>query len=201
MAYHLADLSGIETKGALALPSDLSDQDLIERAKAYDHAALQTIYEQYSPGIFRYIYYRIGDYEMAEDLRAEVFVRMLEGVAGFTYQGWSISAWLYRIAHDRVVDHLRRSKRRQQEPLEDHYVDPTAGPDDISLKRFDHAELQAALSQLTEEQAEVIILRFIEDHSLREVAQITGRTEGAIKALQHRALNALGRLLGPVRDL
>ncbi len=201
MPYHLETSVGILAKGNSALLMDLSDQELIERAKTYDQTALHAIYEHYSLGIFRYIYYRIGDYEMAEDLRAEVFIKMLEGLGSFSYQGWSISAWLYRIAHDRVVDHLRRAKRRQQEPLDDHYIDPAAGPDLVSLARLDHAALREAIGKLTDDQAEVIILRFIQDLSLREVAQITGRTEGAIKALQHRALQALGRLLGSVRDL
>ena len=201
MPYHLATSLGILAKGKPAVLMDLIDQELIERAKNYDHTALHAIYEHYSLGIFRYIYYRIGDYEMAEDLRAEVFVKMLEGLGAFSYQGWSISAWLYRIAHDRVVDHLRRTKRRQQEPLDEQYVDPAVGPDIISLARLDHAALREAIAKLTDEQSQVIILRFIQDLSLREVAQITGRTEGAIKALQHRALQALGRQLGSVRDL
>ncbi len=178
----------------------LSDQEIIERAKAYDHAVLQHLYEAYSPALFRYIYYRIGDRETAEDIRADVFIKMLEGLASFNYQGWSIASWLYRIAHDRVVDHLRRQGRRKQETLVDSVVDPADGPDQQSLASLDHAELYAALQQLTDEQAEVIILRFLQDRSIRDVAQITGRSEGAIKALQHRALNALGRLLRPVGD-
>ncbi len=178
--------------------ADLSDQELIARAKTYDEAALAWIYEEYSPGIFRYIYYRVGNHETAEDLRAEVFVRMLEGLDSFNYRGWSISAWLYRIAHDRVVDHLRRVKRHNVDVLEDVHVDPTAGPDAVSLNRLDHEALREAITQLTDEQAEVILLRFVANHSVRDVAQITGRTEGAVKALQHRALQALGRLLGPV---
>lgn len=181
----------------LALLSELNDQELIARAKTYDEAALQWIYEQFSPGIFRYIYYRIGDHEAAEDLRADVFIRMLEGLDTFEYRGWSISAWLYRIAHDRVVDFLRRRTRQQVEVLDEGYIDPTAGPDELSLDRINHTALREAISQLTEEQAEVVLLRFITGHSLKEVAQITGRTEGAIKALQHRALQTLGRLLGP----
>ena len=175
--------------------AELSDQELIERAKQYDEAALQWIYEQYSPGIFRYIYYRIGDYETAEDIRADVFMRMLEGIDSFTYRGWSISAWLYRIAHDRVVDHFRRTKRRSIEPLHEWIADTTAGPVEISLDRLDHEALRQAIGQLTPEQAEVILLRFVEERSLKEVAHITGRKEGAIKALQYRAVQALGRIL------
>ena len=180
--------------------ADLSDQELIARAKEYDEAALEWIYEQYSPGIFRYIYYRIGDYETAEDIRADVFIRMLEGLDSFSYRGWSISAWLYRIAHDRVVDHLRRVRRRPSESLTEFVVDKSAGPAEISLDRIDHQALREAIGQLTDDQAEVIILRFIEERSIKEVAQITGRKEGAIKALQYRAVQTLGRLLGSVDD-
>ena len=197
--YHLSQMSGIEGKGTLAL-SEETDRELIERAKAYDEAALQLIYERYAPGIYRYIYYRVGSPELAEDLRAEVFVRMLEGIANFNYRGWSISAWLYRIAHDRVVDHIRRQKRRNHEVLEEQYIDPSAGPDAVSLARIDHEALREAIKQLTEDQAEVVLLRFVAEHSLKEVAQITGRTEGAVKAMQHRALQTLGRILGSQVD-
>lgn len=173
-----------------------NEQLLIERAKAYDEDALQSIYEQHAAGIFRYLYYRVGNHETAEDLRAEVFLKMLEGIEGFEYKGWSISAWLYRIAHDRLVDHLRRSQRRQHAPLNECLADPAAGPEYLSLQRFDHEALHAALKQLTDDQAEIITLRFIAGQSIKEVARITGRSEGSIKALQHRALQSLARLLG-----
>lgn len=181
--------------------SDLTDQELIARAKTCDEAALEWIYEQFSPAIYRYIYYRLGDREAAEDLRADVFMRMLEGLETFEYRGWSISAWLYRIAHDRVIDYRRRQQRRPAVTLDPELISPAAGPEVVSLQRLDHAALYAAIRQLTDEQAEVIVLRFIAGHSLKEAAQIVNRTEGAIKALQHRALQALGRLLGSVVEL
>lgn len=174
-----------------------SERELIERAKLYDPDALREIYERFSPGIYRYIYYRVGDAELAEDLRADVFLRMLEGIERFDYRGWSISAWLYRIAHDRVVDHLRRQRRRQHVALDEQWIDSSDGPDEVLLNRLDREDLRRAILQLTEEQQQVILLRFIEDLSLKEVAQIVGRTEGAIKALQHRGLQSLLRLLRP----
>ena len=182
------------------MTNTLNERELIQRAKAYDETALQQIYEQFAPAIFRYIYYRVGDYDVAEDLRADVFMKMLEGLPSFEYQGWSISAWLYRIAHARVVDHLRRSSRRKHEPLSPLHEDPQESLETLTLNQLDHVALRKALMQLTDEQSHVIILRFIEERSLRETAEVMGRTEGAIKALQHRALNTLGRLLQLATD-
>lgn len=168
---------------------------LIERARLYDPDALREIYERFSPGIYRYVYYRVNDRELAEDLRAEVFLRMLEGLDRFHYQGWSISAWLYRIAHDRVVDHLRRQERRQHVPLEEGWPDSSQDPDEALRTRLTQEALREAIQQLTDDQQQVILLRFIEGLSVREVAQIVGRTEGAVKALQHRGLQSLLRIL------
>lgn len=182
------------------MSNSFDEQNLIERAKAYDEAALQHIYEQFAAPLFRYIYYRIGDYELAEDLRADVFMKMLEGLPTFEYQGWSISAWLYRIAHARVVDHLRRSKRRRHESLSPLQEDPSESLETLTLNSLDHSAVRTALEQLTDEQSNVIVLRFIEERSLRETAEIMGRSEGAIKALQHRALNTLARLLHTAKE-
>lgn len=171
------------------------ERELIERAKSYEPEVLCEIYERYSPGIYRYIYYRTNDRELAEDLRAEVFLRMLDGLDRFDYRGWSISAWLYRIAHDRVIDHLRSHARHQQLPLEESLADSGQDPDEALRTTLAHEELREAIGQLTEEQQQVILLRFVEDLSVREVARITRRTDGAIKALQHRGLRSLLRIL------
>ncbi|MCZ7568364.1 MAG: sigma-70 family RNA polymerase sigma factor [Ardenticatenaceae bacterium] len=173
------------------------ERELIERAKRYEPEVLREIYERFSPGIYRYIYFRTNDRELAEDLRAEVFLRMLDGLDRFDYRGWSISAWLYRIAHDRVIDHFRGQERHQMMPLEESLVDSAPDPGETLLSTLAHEELREALQQLTEEQQQVILLRFVEDLSVREVAQITRRTEGAIKALQYRGLRSLLRILSP----
>lgn len=173
-----------------------SDIDLINRAKAADPLALATIYERYSPAIYRYIYYRVGDVELAEDLRAEVFLRMLEGMERYEDRGWPISAWLYRIARDRTIDSLRRRKKRPQLPLEA-WSETCDGPDSTIDVLFDYEDLHRTLKQLTEQQRQVILLRFMENLSVQEVARRMGRTEGAVKALQYRGLQMLAKLLQP----
>src|SRR4029450_8167658 len=97
---------------------NVPDSELVVRAKAGDHAAFTQIYERYAPAIYRYIYFRIGEAELAEDLQAEVFLRMLEGIHRYEDRGWPISAWLYRIAHDRTIDTMRRRRNPQHVPLE-----------------------------------------------------------------------------------
>src|SRR5258708_34060812 len=97
---------------------NINDNELVIRAKAGDHTAFAQIYERYAPAIYRYIYFRVGEAELAEDLQAEVFLRMLEGLHRYEDRGWPISAWLYRIARDRTIDIIRRRRNRQHVPVE-----------------------------------------------------------------------------------
>lgn len=171
-----------------------NESELIMRAKSADPGALAAIYERYSSAIYRYIYYRVGDAELAEDLRAEVFLRMLEGIGRYEDRGWPISAWLYRIARDRTIDSLRRRYKRPQLPLEE-WSDTCDGPESIVDVQLDYEELRHHIDFLTETQRQVILLRFMGELSVQEVARQLGRTEGAVKALQHRGLQSLARLL------
>ena len=171
------------------------EKRLLERAGEYDPVALGRIYDQYSVKIYNYIYYRIGDVHVAEDLTAEVFLKVLEAVKASA--GWkiSLSGWLYRIAHNLVVDYFRRRHKRESLPLDERLM---VAPDNSapSLERiFTQQRLRAAISRLTEDQQQVIILKFVEEMSNAEVAEILGKTEGAVKALQHRALVALRQIL------
>jgi RNA polymerase sigma-70 factor (ECF subfamily) len=174
------------------MPSHINDSELVVRAKAGDQDALTAIYERYSAAIYRYIYFRVGEVELAEDLQAEVFLRMLEGIHRYEDRGWPISAWLYRIAHDRTIDTIRRRRSRQQVPLEA-WNGTCEGPDVSIEVRFDHEELKRMLEELTDEQRQVIHLRFMADMSVQEVARTLGRTEGSVKALQHRGIQSLAR--------
>src|SRR5215510_4872706 len=175
---------------------NINDSELVARAKAGDHAAFTQIYERYAPAIFRYIYFRIGEVELAEDLQAEVFLRMLEGIHRYEDRGWPISAWLYRIAHDRTVDTMRRRRKRQHVPLET-WGGSCDGPESTVDTQLDFEELTRTLSDLTADQRQVILLRFMADMSIQEVATTLGRTEGSVKALQHRGLQSLARRLQP----
>lgn len=174
----------------------IPEAELIVRAKAGDHSAFTQIYERYAPGIYRYIYYRVGEVELAEDLQAEVFLRMFEGLHRYEDRGWPISAWLYRIARDRTIDIIRRRRNRQHVPLET-WGGSCDGPEHNVAMQLEYEELRHTLNDLTNDQRQVIQMRFMAEMSIQEVAQTLGRTEGSVKALQHRGLQSLARRLEP----
>jgi RNA polymerase sigma-70 factor (ECF subfamily) len=158
-----------------------------------DHHALGAIYERYAPGIFRYVYYRLGDPELARDIQSEVFLRMLEGIGSYEDRGWPISAWLYRIAHARTVDALRRRGRQPNVPLEPWSALADGPEEDLELSA-DKAALRRGMARLNESQRRVLTLRFIYGLSLEETARQLGRTLGSVKSLQHRAVERLAQL-------
>lgn len=172
--------------------STVPDSILVQRAQAGDDTAFAQIYERYAPAIYRYIYMRVQDAAQAEDLQAEVFARMVEGLARYQDRGWPISAWLYRIAHDRSVDALRAQSRRQQVSLE-RWGGMCEGPEQSVGVQLDYEELRRSLDTLTIEQRRVIQMRFLAEMSIQEVAHQLGRTEGSVKALQRRGLQTLQR--------
>ena len=175
--------------------SSLPDEaDLVRQAKSGDSEAFAELYDACVERVYRYIYFRVGEAELAEDLQAEVFLRMLEGIQRYEDRGWPISAWLYRIAHDRTVDTMRRRRSRQHVPLEA-WSGTCDGPDSTVDVQLDHEELNQMLDDLTDEQRQVIRLRFMGEMSVQEVAQKLGRTEGSVKALQHRGIQSLARRL------
>lgn len=169
---------------------------LIERAKGYDEEALSELYHLFANTIFRYIYFRVGERSVAEDLVSEVFVRVLQDLPSYQDTGAPFEAWLYRIANARVVDYYRRQKVRQTVPLSERvYAGEVADPDYLADDRDQARRVWQTLTQLTDEQQQVISLRFIAGYSGEQIAKAMGKTEGAVKALQHRALASLRRLL------
>lgn len=178
----------------------MDETTLVQRARRMEPAAISALYRQHVQAIYRYIYYRVGDVQTAEDLTAEVFVRAIEGLPNYQSRGVPFAAWLYRIARARVADHFRREQRTGTVDLKEDWP-----ADDDSLlvqvqRSFYHRKLRGAINQLTPDQQHVVILKFVEGLSNAEVAQILGKTEGAVKSLQHRALNALHRLMGPFNE-
>ncbi len=166
---------------------------LIRRASQNDPDALAQIYDAYSARIYNYIYHRTGDHDVAEDMTAEVFLRMLEAIRKGRPPRVSLGAWLYRIAHNLVVDHFRQKPKKASLPLDERLV---AAPPDVALEdRLAREQLLAAISQLTPDQQQVVTLKFMEGLSNAEIASILGKSEGAVKALQHRALASLRRIL------
>ncbi|MDX1990970.1 MAG: sigma-70 family RNA polymerase sigma factor [bacterium] len=171
-------------------------QPLIQRAQQGDEAAIGSLYERCAPLIYRYIYYRVSTTEDAEDLTAEVFKRMLEGLPRYRHTGAPFEAWLYRIAAARVVDFRRRQKRRPVIQLAETLEDSKPKPEEQVVQRLEVEELRRALRQLNDEQQTILLLRFVERKSHQEVADILGKSMTAVKSAQHRALVLLVSALG-----
>ncbi|MDY7041580.1 MAG: sigma-70 family RNA polymerase sigma factor [Chloroflexota bacterium] len=170
---------------------------LVARAKQFDRAAVAELYQRYVQRIYRYVYYRVGDESTAEDLTAEVFLRALESVETYSYRGVPFVAWLYRIAQARIADyHRRRARRGEALPLNERLVGTEEDLAAFVERQGSYGSLYAAMQQLTEEQRQVIALKFLAGLKNTEVAYVLDKTEGAVKALQHRALAALQRLMG-----
>ncbi len=174
-------------------------QALLDRAAQADPVALGMLYDQYVDKIYSYIYHRVSSADIAEDLTAQVFMRMLEAVRSGRPWQTSFSGWLYRIAHNLVIDSYRRNKRATFVDVDDvTYLKATDGdPLRSAETKVEMDRLRQALSSLTEEQVQVVTLRFLEDLSIAEVANIMDKTEGAIKALQYRAVLSLRRVMQP----
>jgi RNA polymerase sigma-70 factor, ECF subfamily len=182
--------SGFITPGEAVLVHQ-DETALIQRAKTYDPDALSVLYERYYQGIYRYVYYRVSDSALAEDLTGDIFIKMLHGIETYSIQGVPFSAWLYRIARNRVIDHMRRQPDKPELSLEEARVETIAGDETALENALQREELLKAVQVLTDEQRQVIILKFIEDLDNATIASILGKTEGAIKSLQHRALDTL----------
>jgi len=171
------------------------ETSLLKRAREYDQAALSEIYDRYSKKIHSYIYRHLGDVHMAQDLTAEVFLKMLEAAQSKRFARTSLSAWLYRIAHNLVVDHFRSQPQREIESWDEKLRAAVDDPTVVVEQKLAQHGLRAALSHLTQEQQQVIVLRFGEGLSAPQVAEVLGKSEGAVRALQHRALAALRRIM------
>jgi RNA polymerase sigma-70 factor, ECF subfamily len=169
-------------------------EDLVRRVRANDPAAFDELYERYSPRVFGYLFQRLnGNAEEAEDLTADVFTRVYEKIDAFQPQGAPLSAWVFRIAHNRLIDSVRRRPRQIQVALDD-APEIASGPvfggvnQEVALD-----QIKSGLARLTAEQRQVIVLRFLEGRSLAETAAIAGRNEDAVKKLQARGLASLRR--------
>ncbi len=172
-----------------------SEHTLLERARAYDADALGELYDQYAPLIYAYLYRRVHDAQVAEDLTGEVFVRVLQAIQSEQFWHTSFRGWLYRIAHNLLVDHYRKQPPVPMLALDEQLVAAQGDPDSALAEKLSRRDLLAAISQLTLNQQQVLVLRFGEQLAAREVAEIMGKSVGAVEMLQHRALTALRRLL------
>lgn len=174
--------------------------DLIQQAQAGDGGAFSELYERYAPEIRRYLLGHLdGHPEIAEDLTADVFVKVLLRLGSYQIGGAPFSAWLYRIARNHLIDYQRARARQPVGPLD--AASAVAAPNaEATLDRsLDRHELASALKHLTQDQRRVVALRFLEGYSTTETAALMGKTEEAIKKLQARGLLQLRRVIKVAR--
>jgi RNA polymerase sigma-70 factor (ECF subfamily) len=174
--------------------SEASHPELVARAQRGDPQALGALYDDHHQALFRYFWSKVGSRELAEDLTADVFMRMLTALPRYHDTGAPFRAWLYGIARHRLVDHYRKQGQRDFVGLEHAEIVDESGPNDplmLTEHRLSMEHLQQALTRLSEPQREVVTLRFLSGLSLHEVAQVVNKSEQAVKALQHRGLAAL----------
>jgi RNA polymerase sigma-70 factor (ECF subfamily) len=171
------------------------EMTLLARARALDDEALAEIHDRYYEPIFRYIVFRVSNQQVAEDLTSEVFVRLLSALRDHTAPQNTIRGWLYGVAFRVVNDFHRKQYRREEVQLNDGIASDVSEPLETVAKRLSWREVRAAMSGLTESQREVIALRFGQEMPIRDVAQLLGKTEGAVKQLQARAIASLARTL------
>jgi RNA polymerase sigma-70 factor (ECF subfamily) len=176
---------------------DVSDVDLVKQAQRGDMDAIGTLYDRHHTSIFGYLWSRVWDQQLAEDLTGEVFIRMIGALPDYRSGETPFRAWLYRIAHNLMVDHVRKHSRWQFVPLyhaegrNAERNDPTV----IVQQRLTMGRVKAALSEIDPAQQDVIALRFLLGLSLNEVAAVLNKSVAAIKSLQHRGLVALREAL------
>ena len=186
--------------GHAAPPAPADGPDVwewVRRTQEGDAEAFGQLYDHYVTLVYRYVYNRVGDRATAEDVTSETFVRALRRIDSLSFQGRDVGAWLVTIARNIVLDHVKSSRYRLEVATADmRDADrATDGPEDAVVAHLTNRELLACVQQLGSEQQECIVLRFIHGLSVAETAAIMGKKDGAIKALQHRAVRRLAGLL------
>ena len=174
------------------------EEKLIKSAVGGDSSAFGTLYDHYQPMIYRFVLVKVGRREEAEDLTHQVFLSAWQNIKRYKNLGHPFSSWLYQIARNQVVDYYRSSKKDIS--LDD--GDPESFISSIATEQMDISvklameKVYAAIKKLSPDHADVVMLRFVEDVSLRDTAKALKKTEGAIKLMQHRAIKELRKMLG-----
>ena len=169
---------------------------LVNRAQRGDRQAFSDIYACYSPKVYGYVLRHVGgDVEVAQDITSDVFLKAMEHLESYRFRDVPFSSWLYRIAHNRVVDHYRRQPKMQPVALEDEGPLAEKAVSFEASLILNRKILRDAIELLTPEQRSVVVLRLLQNRSVAETATAIGRSEDAVKQLQRRGLAALERIL------
>jgi RNA polymerase sigma-70 factor, ECF subfamily len=171
---------------------------LVQDAQGGDREALEELYLLHFDRIYSYLHLSVGNRHDAEDLTTQTFLKMLEAIGRFRWQSVPFSAWLFRIAHNLAIDHFRERRRVQ---AEDEVPEPPgrveSSAEDQAMDSLGQAGMLALIERLSTEQRQVLTLKFLFGFANAEVAGILGKTEGAVKSLQHRALASLQKHVSP----
>lgn len=171
------------------------EKDVVCRAAKGDGEAFASLYEEYFDRIYRYIYLRLGNQSDAEDLTQEVFVKALEAIKGYKWRGSPFASWLFRIAHNVMVDLLRKQGKVEQEAYEDIPAGGESDPAAITERNLEMARVIDNMEKLSWAQKEVLFLRFGAELSIAEAAHLLGKSQGTVKALQYNGIVALKKRL------
>jgi RNA polymerase sigma-70 factor, ECF subfamily len=217
-SWLLSEAVGLdETRGSLSVvpggsgpgddgPAVSSEEDeaeatrviaLVELARAGDTEAFGQLYDHYHVSVYRFLYYRVGQVALAEDLTSETFFRALRSMGSFRWQGKDFGAWLMTIARNLTADHFKAGRTRLETATEDMgaHDAPTEGPETSVLASLTNEALLQALTQLPTEQQDCLVMRFLQGLSIAETAKVLGRSDGAVKQLQLRGVRNLAKLL------
>jgi RNA polymerase sigma-70 factor (ECF subfamily) len=173
----------------------LSEEHLVRQAINGDQEAFTQLYNQNFDRIHRYIYVKVRSQAEAEDLTQDVFIKALGSIGSYKYRELPFSAWLFKIAHNRIIDYVRKVSKEKRASLDEAYTKSMEDPIQMTERNSEVQQLKEALEQLPEAQREVATLRFIGQLSIAEVAKALGKSEGTIKALQFNATASLRKTL------
>jgi RNA polymerase sigma-70 factor (ECF subfamily) len=173
----------------------LNEEKVVQRAINGDREAFTRLYDMHFDRIYRYVYVKVRDQAEAEDLTQDVFIKAYEAIKSYKWRDLPFTAWLFRIAHNRIIDHVRKTSKEKKASLDEAGAIAVGDPVAMTEQNFEIYQLKAALEKLPDAQKEVASLRFISELSIAEVAATLGKSEGTVKALQFSAVASLRKLL------
>jgi RNA polymerase sigma-70 factor (ECF subfamily) len=172
---------------------------LVDRAKDGDSNAFGRLYDMHVDRVYRHVYYRVGNVADAEDLTQQVFLKAWQAIGRYKKTASPFLAWLIRISHNLVIDFYRSSKAKTYLDFDAIASEPESGPEHLAEIHFDQQQVRQAILELPSDQQQVVLMRFIEDFSYPEIAASLGKSEGAVRVIQHRALVRLRKILEKVK--
>jgi RNA polymerase sigma-70 factor (ECF subfamily) len=171
------------------------EESLVRQAVEGNQSAFTQLYNEHVGKIYRYIYFKVNNRAEAEDLTQDVFIKALEAISSYKWRDVHFASWLFRIAHNHVIDYFRKQSKQKRTTLEEAVVVSAEDPVALTDQKLEIEELSDALKKLPSAQREVISLRFFAGLLITEVAKVLGKREGTVKALQFNAIASLRKIL------